>query len=168
MPLRSDQNPEPFNGDSWELLLFAQWLEVAAPSLIQATINMTSPRSQQNTPRVPVKPIGCRRDIVCVRSQTLKVHVPTDRTRPKRLMDAAAYRSLLKLFCAIDRQVSLLLEHIGSIYLKVLRVVALMRRAISIDKCWGGQNKPRDLSGSRFVGQRTDGPNGAAATWTSG
>ena len=40
------------------------------------------------------------RGIACAGSQFLKIQVPADRTKPKRLMDAAAYRSLLKLFCA--------------------------------------------------------------------
>jgi len=41
-------------------------------------------------------------DGVCVRSQTLKAHVPAESINPKRFMEPAAYRNLLKLFCATN------------------------------------------------------------------
>ncbi len=76
----------------------APHLSAAKPSAIQVAMNSNNPRIQQNTPRVQIKLIGSGRDGVGVRCQTLKARVPTERIKPKRLMEAAAYRNPLKLF----------------------------------------------------------------------
>src|ERR1700692_1634804 len=75
---------------------------LAKPSAIHAALNSNNPKTQQNTPRVQIKLIQYGPDSVWARSQTLKAHAPTESINPKRLMEPAVYRNLLKLFCAIN------------------------------------------------------------------
>jgi hypothetical protein len=89
-------------GNSWEGWFYlAPHLPPAKPSVIHAAMNSNNPKIQQNTPRVQIK-LRYGPDGVCVRSQTSKAHVPAESINPKRLMEPAAYRNLLRLFCAIN------------------------------------------------------------------
>jgi hypothetical protein len=66
-------------------------LPPAKPSATHAVMNSNNPKIQQNTPTVQVRARYVP-DNGCVRRQTLKAHVPAESIKPKRLMEAAAYR----------------------------------------------------------------------------
>ena len=81
-------------------LYLAPHLPPAKPSATHAMMNSNNPKVQQNTPRVQINARYVP-DSGCVQNQTLQAHVPAESINPKRLMEPAAYRNRLRLFCVI-------------------------------------------------------------------